>query len=103
MITDQYLLKGIIDMLTVTEAAKQKLKATLLANTNDFKNGLRLKMKSPGNVGLVIDKPSPSDTVFEYEGLKILLIEHAISELFDRATLDLHKSGNTKKLTIYQD
>ena len=39
-------------MLTVTEAAKQKLKATLMAHTRDYENGLRLKVKSPGNMVL---------------------------------------------------
>ena len=90
-------------MLTVTKAAKEKLKATLLTHTRDYENGLRLKVKSPGNIGLVLDKPSSSDTVIEYEGLKILLIESEVGKLFNKATLDLHKSGDTKKLTIYQD
>jgi Fe-S cluster assembly iron-binding protein IscA len=90
-------------MLTITEAAKQKLKATLLANTDDFNNGLRLKVKSPGRIGLVLDKPSSSDTVIEYEGLKVLLIENEVGKLFNKSTLDLHKSGDTQKLKIYQD
>ncbi len=90
-------------MLTVTEAAKQKLKATLLTHTRDYENGLRLKVKSPGNIGLVLDKPSPSDTVVEYEGLKVLLIEKEVGKLFNKATLDLHKNGDSKKLTIYQE
>jgi Fe-S cluster assembly iron-binding protein IscA len=90
-------------MLTVTEAAKQKLKATLLAHTKDYANGLRLKVKSPGNIGLILDKPSSSDTVIEYEGLKVLLIAKEVGKLFNKATLDLHKSGDNNKLTIHQD
>jgi len=90
-------------MLTVTEAAKQKLKATLLAHTRDYENGLRLKVRSQGNIGLVLDRPLPTDTVIEYEGLKVLLIENEVGKLFNKATLDLHKNGDTKKLTIYQE
>jgi Fe-S cluster assembly iron-binding protein IscA len=90
-------------MLTITEAAKQKLKATLLANTKDYENGLRLKVKAPGQIGLVLDKPSPSDTVIEFEGFKVLLIENVIGNIFNKVTLDVRESGDTKKLTMFQD
>jgi Fe-S cluster assembly iron-binding protein IscA len=89
-------------MLTVTEAAKQRLKETLLANTDDQDAGLRLKMKSPGELGLVLDRQSPADSVVEYEGLKVLLVEHEIADLLQTATLDVQNTSNGTKLAIFQ-
>ena len=58
-------------MLTVTEAAKDKLMETLVANTDDREAGLRLMIKTPGQLGLVLDKGLPTDEVVEHEGLKL--------------------------------
>jgi Fe-S cluster assembly iron-binding protein IscA len=89
-------------MLTVTEAAKQRLKETLLANTDDREAGLRLKMKSPGQLGLVLDRQLPADSIVEYKGLKVLLVEHEIADLLQEATLDVQNTSNGTKLAISQ-
>jgi len=89
-------------MLTVTEAAKDKLMETLLANTDDREAGLRLTMKPPGQLGLVLDKESPGDSVVEHEGLKLLLVEHEVAELLQEATLDVQDAPDGPKLTIFQ-
>jgi len=89
-------------MLTVTEAAKQRLKETLLANTDDREAGLRLKMKPPGQLGLVLDRQSPADSVVEYEGLKVLLVEAEMADLLQEATLDVQNTSNGTKLAIFQ-
>ena len=89
-------------MLTVTEAAKQLLKETLLANTDDQEAGLRLTMKSPGQLGLVLDRQSPGDSVIEYEGSKVLLLEHEIAELLKEVTLDVQDTPDGPQLAIFQ-
>jgi Fe-S cluster assembly iron-binding protein IscA len=90
-------------MLTVTEAAKQRLRETLLVNTDDREDGLRLKIKSPGQLGLVLDRQSPTDNVIEHEGLKVLLVQPEVYELLRKATLDVQKSSDGTKLTIFQE
>jgi Fe-S cluster assembly iron-binding protein IscA len=87
-------------MLTVTEGAKDKLKETLLANTDDRDAGLRLKMQPSGQLGLVLDKESPGDSVVEDEGLKLLLMEHQVAELLQDATLGVQNAPDGPKLTI---
>lgn len=89
-------------MLTVTEAAKDILMETLLANTDDQEAGLRLIMKPPGQLGLVLDRESPGDSVIEYEGLKLLLVENDVAELLQEATLDIQDAPDGPKLTIFQ-
>jgi Fe-S cluster assembly iron-binding protein IscA len=89
-------------MLTVTEAAKDKLMETLLANTDDQEAGLRLIMKPLGQLGLVLDRESPGDSVIEYEGLKLLLVENEVAELLQEATLDIQYAPDGPKLTIFQ-
>ena len=90
-------------MLVVTDAAKAKLRKTLLANTDNREEGLRLKVKAPGRIGLVIDKQSPDDSIIEHEGLKLLIVEQAISELLSKATLDVKYSSEGEKLTLFQE
>lgn len=89
-------------MLTVTEAAKDKLMETLLASTDDQEIGLRLSMKPPGQLGLVLDRESPADNVIEHEGLKLLLVEPELVELLQEATLDVQDTPGGPKLTISQ-
>jgi len=43
-------------MLTVTESAKQLLRETLTAHSDDPKVALRLSFKPPGVFGIVLDR-----------------------------------------------
>ena len=90
-------------MLTVTEAARDKLKETLKANTSDQETSLRLTMKPPGQLGLVLDKISSADSVVEHEGTKVLIISHEIAELLGRAKLDVEETPDGNTLKIIQD
>ena len=90
-------------MLTVTEAAKDKLMETLLANTDDREIGLRLSMKPPGQLGLVLDKGSPADKVIEHEGLKLLLVEPELVGLLEGATLDVQDTPEGPKLVLFRE
>ena len=61
-------------MVTVTERAKEELKAILIASRADPDEGLRLLPRSDGRFELVLDAELPGDQVVEYQGYKVLLI-----------------------------
>ena len=90
-------------MLTVTDNAKDKLMETLLLNTDDREIGLRLSMKSPGQLGLVLDKGLPTDEVVEHEGLKVLLVEPELVELLEGATFDVQDTPEGSKLVVFRE
>lgn len=87
-------------MLTVTEAARDKLKETLLANTEDREIALRLTINPPGQLGLMLDKESPGDSIIEHEGSKLLLLEQEVAELLKEATLDVQNSPDGPALVV---
>jgi Fe-S cluster assembly iron-binding protein IscA len=90
-------------MISVTKEAKEKLKETLRQHTDTAEESLRMVMKPPGQVGLILDRISPADKFVEHEGTKILILGHEISELLDTAKLDVEDTPDGKKLKIYQD
>ena len=90
-------------MLTVTEGAKQILKEKLLANTDDREVSLRLLMKPPGQLGLVLDRESPTDNIIEHEGLKLLLVEPEVVGLLEGATLDVQDTPDGPKLVVLKE
>ena len=89
-------------MLKVTQSAKQRLKETLLAATEDKEAGLRLTMKSPGQLGLVLDRELPGDHVVKHGGAKVLLVGPEINELLEETTLDVREAPDGPRLTILQ-
>ena len=89
-------------MITVTERAKDKLMMTLIESTDDREEGLRLKMKATGQLGLVLDKESPDDNTIEHEGLKLLMVGHELDELLQGVTLDVRDTPDGPRLTILQ-
>ncbi|GEM_PF-461929 len=90
-------------MLTVTETAKQLLKETLLAHSDDPEAGLRLSMKSPGQLWIMLDRGLPTDEVVEREGLKLLLVEPELVELLQVATVDVQDTDEGPKLVITEE
>ena len=74
-------------MITVTERAKQELKAILIAIGADLDKGLRLQPTRDG-FALTLDTGLSGDQVVEYEGYKILLVGIEYSSIFDKATVD---------------
>lgn len=87
-------------MLTVTESAKQLLKETLSAHTDDPEIGLRLEVKPPGQLGIVLDRGAEGDQVVEHEGAKVLLVASELAPAVDGVTLDIQDTADGPKLVV---
>ena len=90
-------------MLTVTEGAKQLLKETLLAHTDDPEIGLRLSLKAPGQLGIVLDREEEGDQVVEHEGAKVLLVAPELAPVVDGGTLDVQDTADGPKLAVFRE
>lgn len=90
-------------MLTVTEGAKQLLKETLLAHTDDPEVGIRLSVKPPGQFGIVLDKEAEGDQVVEHEGVKVLLVASELGALLDGKTLEVQDTPDGQKLVVLKE
>lgn len=87
-------------MLTVTDNAKQELKKTLLAHTDDPEVSLRLELKPPGQFGLVLDREAEGDQVVEHEGIKVLLVAAELAPAVEGITLDVQDTPDGPKLAV---
>ena len=87
-------------MLTVTENAKEELKRTLLAHTDDPEKALRLKLKELGQLGLVLGREAEGDCVIEQDGFKVLLVGSDIAELVEDVTIDVRDTPDGPKLSV---
>ena len=87
-------------MLTVTEGAKQLLKETLLAHSDDPETGLRLSMNPPGQLGMVLDREAEGDQVVEHEGAKVLLVAPELAPVVEGVTLDVQDTPEGTKLVV---
>ena len=87
-------------MLTVTESAKQHLKETLLAYSDYPEAGLRLSLKPPGQLGIVLDREAEGDQVVEHEGAKVLLVPSDLAPVVDGKTLDVEDTAEGPRLVI---
>ncbi|HUV45556.1 MAG TPA: hypothetical protein VMW45_00600 [Dehalococcoidia bacterium] len=90
-------------MLTVTEEAKQILEEKLQANTDDPELSLRLKGGPGGQLGLVLDRETPSDYVVEHEETKVLLIGEELADTVDGLTLKTEDTPEGPKLVIRRE
>ena len=87
-------------MLSVTESAKQHLKKTLLAGTDDPDLGIRLTVGASGEYGVALDREAPGDHVVEHEGSKVLLVAHDVAEQLAELTLDTHDTPEEARLRL---
>ena len=90
-------------MITVTERAKEHLKETLDANTDESAaepQGLRLGMTGPGQFGLGLDTERDGDEVVEHEGSKVLMVEGELATRLQGITLDLQATGEGEQLVM---
>ena len=90
-------------MFTVTESAKQVLKDTLVAHTDDPENVLRLSVTPPGQLGIVVDKETEGDQVIEHEGAKVLLLSSEVVTAVEGLTLDAQDTAEGPKLIVVQE
>ena len=90
-------------MLTVTDSARQLLKETLTAKSDDPEVGLRLSMESTGQFGLVPDREVQGDQVVEHEGSKVLLVASELAHAVDGLTLDAQDTPDGPKLAVLRE
>jgi len=90
-------------MLAVTDSAKQLLKETLLAHIDDPEVGLRLSLKPPGQLGLVLDREAEGDYVVEHEGSKVLLVASELAPVVEAVTLDVQDTPEGPKLVVVKE
>ena len=51
-------------------------------------------------LGLGLDRPQEGDQVFEHNGKKILMLDEAVGDLLDGATIDAVDTPEGQRLTI---
>lgn len=87
-------------MLTVTEQAKEELRAVLSDSGEGPAVSLRLVARAPGQFGLVPDEEKEGDQVVEHEGLKVLLIDAELSALLGGVTIDCREGSEGPQLVF---
>jgi len=90
-------------MLTVTENAKQHLKETLLAHSDDPEIGLRLVLEPAGRLGLMLGREDYGDQIVEHEGAKVLLVAPDLAHAVDGITLDVQDTTDGTKLVVTKE
>lgn len=75
-------------MITVTERAKEELKAMLIAAEAEPDEGLRLLPRPDSRFELMLGTELSGDQVVEYEGAKVLLVGIEYFKLFETKTVD---------------
>jgi Fe-S cluster assembly iron-binding protein IscA len=75
-------------VITVTDRAKEQLKAMLIASGADANVGLRLLPAGPRRFVLALDRQLHNDLVIEYEGYKVLLVGIEYFKNLDGKTID---------------
>jgi Fe-S cluster assembly iron-binding protein IscA len=90
-------------MLTVTESAKQLLKETLTAHSDDPKVAPRLSFKPPSEFGIVLDREVEGDQVVEHEDTKVLLVAAELAPVVEGVTLDVQDMTEGPKLVMRKE
>ena len=92
-------------MLTVTEAAKEKLKSRLLRLKTGSKTSIRLipAPKKPGKWKMIWDKERPEDQVVESkDGIKILLVGADLVRAIEGMVVDFRTTSQGTGFAIYR-
>ena len=90
-------------MLTVTESAKQFLKETLAAHSDDLEKCQRLVLEPSGQLGLVLGIEGKDDQVVEHEGAKVLLISPEVAPAVEQLTLDVKDTADGPQLVVLKE
>ena len=87
-------------MLTITENAKRHLKRLLAKNASDPNLGIRLRVGTGMQLGVLLDRKANDDYVVEHEGAKVLMVGPEFFSLVDSAVLDTEKNSPVASLVI---
>jgi len=87
-------------VITVTERAKEELKAILIANEAELDEGLRLLPSSEGRFVLAVGDELSGDQVVEYEGSKVLLVGLEYLKILDGKTVDCRDTEDGTVLLV---
>jgi Fe-S cluster assembly iron-binding protein IscA len=87
-------------MLQITEDAKAELRRLLEASVDWPGARLRLLERSGGALGLGIDIAGESDTVVEYQGDELMVIEEDLADRLERVLLDVENTADGVVLVI---
>ena len=92
-------------MLTVTDAAKEKLKSRLLRLKTGSETTIRLvpAPKKPGKWKMIWDKERPEDQVVESkDGIKILLVGADLVRAIEGMVVDFRTTSQGTGFAIYK-
>ena len=87
-------------MFMVTENAKRHLKRLLTTHASSHNLGIRLKIGTGMQMGVVFDRKADDDYVVEYEGEKVLMVSPELLPLVDGGTLDTDMDSPEGNLVI---
>ena len=90
-------------MLAITDLAKQELKKILFEKVDHPLAGIRLiRCEQPDNFGLTIDIEMPGDEVVKYDGSKVLIVDHELSEDLDGNKLDIEDAAQGNNFVVIE-
>ena len=85
-------------MITITDRAKQELKALMVENGVSLEEGLRLLPNDSGQFVLGIGTEMSADQVVEYDGYKVLLIGVEYLKMLDGKIVDCRETDEGNQL-----
>ncbi|MBN1375785.1 MAG: hypothetical protein JXA01_06495 [Dehalococcoidia bacterium] len=89
-------------MINITDDAKKELKKMLSENAPDPSVLLRLAANEQGQLGLVMDKQMEGDSVLEYEGTKLMVIEDQLAVHLEGISLEVENTPEGPSLMLTQ-
>ena len=87
-------------MIVVTERARKELKRILSEKVEMPQARLRVLDNGQGGLGIGIDIEAPSDHVVEYEGSRVLVVDHELATSLRGITLDVDDASEVSELVI---
>ncbi len=90
-------------MLAVTDLAKEELKKILFQKVDHPLAGIRLiRGEQPDSFGLTIDIEIPGDDVVEFNGSKVLIVDHELSKDLDGNILDIEDATQGNSFVVIE-
>ena len=91
-----------LEMLVITESARQELRKILSSSVDNSYALLRLMDRGKGRLGLGIDIELPGDEVIEYEGSALLLVERKLARNLKGVTIDTDDTAEGTQIVIHK-